>query len=212
MTPYGVDDLDKHSFKVMPFRLLNIKPLTEPKCNDCHSRKFVWKCRLKKWPHYVNTGSATIFLELSSVVFRNVGWDTILLISRGQFSLNNSRKTSINRYGCLWWVWLEVYLPNCCDARDIVLYDSAICRESIAIDGVLETITNQSNMIIYSFTVGTVLVDGSIVYWTSNAMASRVWDEIIYQFPNFHGCTVEVLQWISNFVPMQAQWQPSSCL
>ena len=28
-----------------------------------------------------------------------------------------------------------------------------------------------------------------------------MWDEIIYPFPNFNGCTVEVWEWISNFIP-----------
>ena len=29
----------------------------------------------------------------------------------------------------------------------------------------------------------------------------KVWDEIAYPFPNFNGCTVEVWEWISNFIP-----------
>ena len=29
----------------------------------------------------------------------------------------------------------------------------------------------------------------------------KTWDEIIYAFPNFHGCSVEVWEWISNFIP-----------
>ena len=28
-----------------------------------------------------------------------------------------------------------------------------------------------------------------------------MWDEISYPFPNFSGCTVEVWEWISNFIP-----------
>ena len=30
-------------------------------------------------------------------------------------------------------------------------------------------------------------------------MLSKVWDEITYPSPNFPGCTVEVLKWISDF-------------
>ena len=37
--------------------------------------------------------------------------------------------------------------------------------------------------------------------WISGHMPSKVWDEIIYPFPNFNGCTVEVWEWISNFIP-----------
>ena len=32
-------------------------------------------------------------------------------------------------------------------------------------------------------------------------MHSKVWDEITYPFLNFNGCTVEVYEWISNFIP-----------
>ena len=32
-------------------------------------------------------------------------------------------------------------------------------------------------------------------------MSRKVWDEITYPFPNFNGCTVEVWEWISNFIP-----------
>ena len=32
-------------------------------------------------------------------------------------------------------------------------------------------------------------------------MPSKVWDEITYPFPNFNGCTVEVWEWISKFIP-----------
>ena len=32
-------------------------------------------------------------------------------------------------------------------------------------------------------------------------MPGKVWDEITYPFPNFNGCTVEVWEWISNFIP-----------
>ena len=32
-------------------------------------------------------------------------------------------------------------------------------------------------------------------------MPSTMWDQITYPFPNFNGCTVEVWEWISNFIP-----------
>ena len=32
-------------------------------------------------------------------------------------------------------------------------------------------------------------------------MPSKMWDEITYPFPNFSGSTVEVWEWISNFMP-----------
>ena len=31
-------------------------------------------------------------------------------------------------------------------------------------------------------------------------MPGKVWDEITYPFLNFNGCTVEVLEWISDFI------------
>ena len=32
-------------------------------------------------------------------------------------------------------------------------------------------------------------------------MPSEVWNEIAYQFPHSNGCTVEVLEMISNSIP-----------
>ena len=32
-------------------------------------------------------------------------------------------------------------------------------------------------------------------------MPSKILDEITYPFPNFNGCTVDVLEVISNFIP-----------
>ena len=42
-------------------------------------------------------------------------------------------------------------------------------------------------------------------------MPSKVWDEITYLFPNFNGCTVEVGEWISNFVPDLVRDQSHFC-
>ena len=35
----------------------------------------------------------------------------------------------------------------------------------------------------------------------SNCIHYKVWDEIIYPFPNFSGATDEVWEWISNLIP-----------
>ena len=32
-------------------------------------------------------------------------------------------------------------------------------------------------------------------------MPGKVWDGITYPFPNFNGATVEVWEWINNFIP-----------
>ena len=37
--------------------------------------------------------------------------------------------------------------------------------------------------------------------WISNHMPSKVWGEITYPFLNFNGTTIEVYEWISNFIP-----------
>ena len=34
-----------------------------------------------------------------------------------------------------------------------------------------------------------------------HAWMSKLWGEITYPSPNFNGCTVEVWEWISNFIP-----------
>ena len=37
--------------------------------------------------------------------------------------------------------------------------------------------------------------------WISDYIHFKVWGEINYPFPNFNGATVEVWEWISNFIP-----------
>ena len=37
--------------------------------------------------------------------------------------------------------------------------------------------------------------------WISNHIHYKVWDEITFLFPIFNGSTVEVWEWISNFIP-----------
>ena len=37
--------------------------------------------------------------------------------------------------------------------------------------------------------------------WISNCMPSKMWNEIMYPFPNFNGTVVEFWEWISNFIP-----------
>ena len=34
-----------------------------------------------------------------------------------------------------------------------------------------------------------------------SSMPGKVWDEITYQFPNFNDATLEVWEWMGNFVP-----------
>ena len=48
---------------------------------------------------------------------------------------------------------------------------------------------------------GGVIVTTLIPAWVGNHMPYKVWDEITYPFPNFNGGTVEVWEWISNFMP-----------
>ena len=37
--------------------------------------------------------------------------------------------------------------------------------------------------------------------WISNHIHYNAWDEMTHPFPNFNGTTVEVWEWISNFIP-----------
>ena len=39
-----------------------------------------------------------------------------------------------------------------------------------------------------------------IPVWISNHTLSKLWDEIIYPFPNFNSATVDVYEWASNFI------------
>ena len=40
-----------------------------------------------------------------------------------------------------------------------------------------------------------------ITAWMNNHILYKGWDEISYPFQNFNGCTVEVWDWICNFIP-----------
>ena len=35
----------------------------------------------------------------------------------------------------------------------------------------------------------------------SHRIPNKVWDEIIYSFPNIHDCTIEVWEWMSIIIP-----------
>ena len=43
--------------------------------------------------------------------------------------------------------------------------------------------------------------------WISNCTHNKVWDKTTYPFPNFNGCTVEVWEWINNFIPHVEGWE-----
>ena len=36
---------------------------------------------------------------------------------------------------------------------------------------------------------------------STGLLPSKKWDEITYPFPDFNGATVDVWEWISNFIP-----------
>ena len=49
-----------------------------------------------------------------------------------------------------------------------------------------------------------VILDVTMPYlisWIDSYFHHKLWDEITYPFPNFNGCTVEVWEWISDFIP-----------
>ena len=41
----------------------------------------------------------------------------------------------------------------------------------------------------------------SIRTWINNHIDWQMWDVITYPFPNTVGCTVEIWEWVSNFIP-----------
>ena len=41
----------------------------------------------------------------------------------------------------------------------------------------------------------------NLLAWISNHMPGKVWDESIYQFPNFNAA-IEVLEWTTDFTPL----------
>ena len=43
--------------------------------------------------------------------------------------------------------------------------------------------------------------DKGLKTWISNYINFNALDEITYPFPNFNGVAIEVLEWVSNFIP-----------
>ena len=57
----------------------------------------------------------------------------------------------------------------------------------------------------YNYNVARALTKGEheltlALAWISNHLPGEVWDEFTYPFPNFNGRTVEVWEWIRNFI------------
>ena len=50
---------------------------------------------------------------------------------------------------------------------------------------------------------GSILLIGSTLIppWINNHMQSKMYGEMSPEFPNFSGCTGEIWEWISNFIP-----------
>ena len=49
-----------------------------------------------------------------------------------------------------------------------------------------------------------------ILTWISSSIWYKMWIEITYPFSNFKGATVEVWEWISNFIP-HFSWHVIAC-
>ena len=57
-------------------------------------------------------------------------------------------------------------------------------------------------MPVATHTVGFLLAEICFdTVWTSKYIHNKLRDEITYPFPNFNGCTVEVWEWVSKFIP-----------
>ena len=86
----------------------------------------------------------------------------------------------------------------CCDVRcEHFAYDTPhhnICSRLHwpCPANIIKTYETTINCIAYGFTL--------IPTWIGNNTHSNVWNEFTYLFPNFSGRTVEVWEWISNFV------------
>ena len=52
-----------------------------------------------------------------------------------------------------------------------------------------------------NFCMAVITQRQSALTWISNVIHHEVWDNITYPFPNFNGVTVEVWEWIINFIP-----------
>ena len=66
---------------------------------------------------------------------------------------------------------------------------------------VINTVSAGGLELLHAKVSGTLLLTLTFTpAWVSNHIHFKVWDEIIYLFPNFNGAIVEVWEWISNFI------------
>ena len=112
--------------------------------------------------------------------------------------------------------------PNCfclCCNKKInpihIIFNSVSCQNSNKIMTVKTNITSSEGLKWCTLYFWNMLRNENRIYdpalflltwfnlnpaWISIYINYKVWDEISYPFPNFNGCTVEVYEWISNFI------------
>ena len=93
-----------------------------------------------------------------------------------------------------WWIWINTsceFIINDC----ITTTKQSTTKPCAYFLGY--TVWNEWNLCfrVPFYSCGLTLIPS----WISNHISGKVWDEIIYSFPNFNGATVEVWEWISNF-------------
>ena len=87
---------------------------------------------------------------------------------------------------------------------NVLLYDRSFTVVSVVLYAILCYIGPYHNGIrLYSDCLRPLIPRGLTLVpaWISNLIPIKVWNGITYTFSNFNGYTVEVWEWVSNFIP-----------
>ena len=108
---------------------------------------------------------------------------------------------------CISWLELSrcslicIHADLSCDKNEILAFISNVFTQEYPCHHGLGM--NQLICIFWCWHLGSLYWHGLtlIPAWLSNHTPNKVWDEIVYPFPNFNGATIEVWEWIRNSTP-----------
>ena len=99
-------------------------------------------------------------------------------------------------------VWVMQWYLNVSDADFINIFSIDI--QCVIFQRYCCSVPEQC-FVINAARVRTAYLSGLFLTWISSWIGNyshyKMWDEITYPFPNFNGVTIEVWEWISNFIP-----------
>ena len=92
------------------------------------------------------------------------------------------------------WQWCELYYVWWEAIKLFWIFESLNISASVFIENPVVSISIWGSFYWHGWTL--------IPVWISNHLPSKVWDNITHPLPNFNSCTMDVWEWISNFITL----------